>query len=143
MTVNIANNSDRRVGYDDLIAKFKLLPITSNGMLDEAIACLDALLARTDLDESAMGYVDVLAKLIEDYEDRRFGWPEKSDDGELLRHLIEFKDVSQADVARETDISRSTISEIISGKRRLNREHIDRLAKYFHVNPSIFFGETD
>ncbi len=142
MATTSINNSDRSVGYDKLIGEFRLLPITSDAMLDAAIARLDGLLARTDLDESAAGYIDVLAKLIEDYEDRRFGWPAIANDGELLRCLLEFKDISQADLARDVDMPRSTISEILAGKRALNRDHIRRLADYFHVSPAVFFNET-
>jgi HTH-type transcriptional regulator/antitoxin HigA len=37
-------------------------------------------------------------------------------DADLLRHLIEAKGVSQADVARETGIAESTISEVLGGQ---------------------------
>jgi HTH-type transcriptional regulator / antitoxin HigA len=35
-------------------------------------------------------------------------------------------------------IAVSTISEVLCGKRTLNRDHIGRLARYFHVSPDTF-----
>jgi HTH-type transcriptional regulator/antitoxin HigA len=47
-----------------------------------------------------------------------------------------------AEVARATKIAESTISEVLSGKRSLNRLHITRLAAYFHVKPEVFFRKA-
>jgi len=33
----------------------------------------------------------------------------------------------------------SIVSEILSGKRELNKEHIKRLSERFHVSPELFF----
>ena len=59
-------------------------------------------------------------------------------DAEMLRHLIEAKGVSQTEVADATGIAVSTISEVLQGKRTLNRGHIGKLAKYFSVPPDVF-----
>jgi len=59
-------------------------------------------------------------------------------DGEMLRHLIEAKGVSQTEVSRATGIANSSISEILKGKRSLNRSHIGKLARYFNVSPEVF-----
>jgi HTH-type transcriptional regulator/antitoxin HigA len=37
-------------------------------------------------------------------------------------------------------IAVSTISEILAGKRGLNRKHIEALARYFHIEPSVFIS---
>jgi HTH-type transcriptional regulator/antitoxin HigA len=33
----------------------------------------------------------------------------------------------------------SIVSEVLSGKRELNKEHIKRLSDRFHVSPELFF----
>jgi len=33
----------------------------------------------------------------------------------------------------------SVVSEVLSGKREMNKEHIRRLSERFHVSPEIFF----
>ena len=59
----------------------------------------------------------------------------------MLRLLIEAKEVSQAKVAKDTRIAESTISEVLAGKRKLNRAQIGKLARYFKVSPAAFAFE--
>jgi HTH-type transcriptional regulator / antitoxin HigA len=33
----------------------------------------------------------------------------------------------------------SVVSEVLSGKRKLNAKHIEQLSKRFHVSPAVFF----
>jgi HTH-type transcriptional regulator/antitoxin HigA len=35
--------------------------------------------------------------------------------------------------------TRSIVSEVLSGKRDLNKDHIERLSARFHVSPEVFF----
>jgi HTH-type transcriptional regulator/antitoxin HigA len=55
-----------------------------------------------------------------------------------MRLLIEAKKVTQTQVAKATGIVESTISEVLSGKRKLNRKQIGKLARYFRVSPEAF-----
>ena len=57
---------------------------------------------------------------------------------DMLRFLIDNRATTQTEVATETGIAESTISEILAGKRELNRKHIEVLARHFHVNPAVF-----
>jgi HTH-type transcriptional regulator/antitoxin HigA len=56
----------------------------------------------------------------------------------MLLHLIEAKGSTQAELARQTGVSRSTISEVLKGKRSISVEIAFRLADYFHVEPTLF-----
>ncbi len=99
-----------------------------------------SLLDKDQRDADEEDYLDVLGDLVEKYETSAHPIPPVSD-ADMLRHLIEAKGVTQAEVAEETGISRSTISEILSGKRTLNRRHIDALAGFFHVSPAVFLAK--
>jgi len=57
---------------------------------------------------------------------------------DVLRFLLDQNGLSQRDIATELG-SESTVSLVLSGKRRLNRDHIARLSERFHVSPSVFF----
>jgi HTH-type transcriptional regulator / antitoxin HigA len=57
---------------------------------------------------------------------------------EMLGHLIEAKGVSQTEVSKATGIADSTMSEVLKGKRSLNRSLIGKLARYFSVSPDVF-----
>lgn len=123
--------------YLALIQRFPLRPIRSEDALDRAIAIVDELTDREDLDEWEKDYLDVLSDLIERYETE---WHplEAVSDAAMLAHLLEAKGITQAELARETQIAESTISAILTGKRTLNRSQISRLACCFKVNPSAF-----
>ena len=51
--------------------------------------------------------------------------------------------MTQAEVARATKIAESRISEVLSGKRRLTRGQIEKLAAYFHVSPAVFLSAAE
>jgi HTH-type transcriptional regulator/antitoxin HigA len=127
----------RRDVYLELVQRFPLRPIRSDEELRRATEVIDALIDRDDLDQDERDYLDVLSDLVERYESDRYPMPPSSD-AEVLAHLIEARQVSQAEVARATGIAESTISEVLAGKRVLNRAHIGRLARYFNVGPGAF-----
>ena len=54
--------------------------------------------------------------------------------GELLAHLLESKGKMQAALAMETGISKSIVSEAISGKRGLSIANIKSISKYLNVH---------
>jgi|LGVF01.1.fsa_nt_gb HTH-type transcriptional regulator/antitoxin HigA len=83
-------------------------------------------------------YAETLAILIESYEERRF--PIKHATGvEVLRFLMEQNGLKQKDLIGALG-SKSTISEILNGRRPLNLNHIRKLAEQFHVKPATFIS---
>ena len=124
-------------GYLQLIRKFPLRPIRSEAELDQAIAVIDELVVRSKRSAAEDDYLDVLGDLVRQYESEHHPIPHVSD-GELLRFLLEMRDRTQTQVAKETGIAESTISEVLSGKRKLNRRQIGKLAEYFNITPGTF-----
>lgn len=98
---------------------------------------VDSLLDQRKLASEEEDYLDVLGDLVERYESEAHPIPPVSD-AEMLRHLIEAKGVSQTKISAATGIANSTVSEILKGKRFLNRTHIGKLARYFKVSPEVF-----
>ena len=127
--------------YLELVRRFPLRPIRTNADLDAAVAVVDSLIDQDELSPPEQDYLDVLGDLIETFEDEAV--PMRSvGDADMLRFLIENKGTTQAAVAKQVRIPESTISEVLAGKRKLNRKQIGKLARYFHVEPGAFaFGE--
>jgi HTH-type transcriptional regulator / antitoxin HigA len=123
--------------YFELVLRFPLRPIRSDKQLTTAVKIVDSLLDRKDLAPDEQDYLEVLGDLIEQYESEAHPMAPVSD-VEMLRHLIEAKGVSQTEVSKATGIADSTISEVLKGKRSLNRGHIGKLARYFGVSPEVF-----
>jgi HTH-type transcriptional regulator / antitoxin HigA len=125
--------------YLTLIRRFPLRPIRTEAELDAAAAIIDELTGLDDLSSTESDYLDVLGDLVEKYEDEHVEMPHVSD-AEMLRSLMDEKGVSQADVVRGTEISKTVLSLVLHGKRDLTREHIEVLSRYFGVNPAAFLG---
>jgi HTH-type transcriptional regulator / antitoxin HigA len=126
--------------YLDLIRHFPLRPIRSEKELDKAIQVMDSLLDLGALSSDEQDYLDVLADLVERYETDHHPIPPLSD-ADLLRHLIEAKETTQVQVAQAAGIAESTLSELLSGKRSLNRTQIAKLSRFFHVEPGVFYAD--
>lgn len=122
-----------------LIRKFPLRPIRSDEELDEAITVMNELIERTKLSSAEDDYLEVLGYLVRQYEEVHHPILPVTD-GELLRFLIETRELTQSQVAKESGISESTVSELLSGRRKLNRRQIAKFAAYFHVDPGTFLG---
>jgi len=123
--------------YLELVLRFPLRPVRSEKGLSAAVKMVDSLLDRKAIAAEEEDYLEVLGDLIELYESEAHPIAPVSD-MEMLRHLIEAKGVSQAAVSKATGIVDSTISEVLKGKRSLNRGHIGKLARYFRVSPGVF-----
>ena len=125
--------------YLELIHAFPLRPIRNESELKRATKVIEQLMIREEDDLSADegAYLEVLAGLVEEYEDEHYPMGE-STPARMLEFFIDQRDVTQRDVAQKTGIPVSTISELLSEKREFTRNHIERLSEYFHVNPSVF-----
>jgi HTH-type transcriptional regulator/antitoxin HigA len=80
---------------------------------------------------------DLLTLLIEDFEEKRYRLP-RAKPLDVLRFLMEQRNLLQKDLA-DVFGTRSIVSEVLSGKRDLNKDHIERLSARFHVSPELFF----
>lgn len=134
--IPMTNDRDAMRSYHELIEEFPLIVIRDDDHLDAAIEFLDGLLRR-DLDEGQEAYLEVLENLIEAYEEEHVSIPDASE-SDVLRFLMESNDLSQSQLARETGIPQSTISNVLRDARRLTRDQIETFAGYFQVGPGAF-----
>jgi HTH-type transcriptional regulator / antitoxin HigA len=126
----------QRDSYLELVQMFPLTSLRSDEHLETAQAVLDELLAKRDLDEGEHLYLDGLSDLVADYEDEHHPIAPASD-ADMLRHLMDAKGVTQAQLHRDTGIAKSTISEMLAGRKAFTRQTIRKLADYFHVDVGV------
>ena len=126
--------------YLELIRRFPLRPLRSDADLNAAVAVVDGLIDGDDLTNAERDYLDVLSDLVESYEDAAVPM-RVVDDAEMLRFLIENRSITQSELARQSRIAESTLSEVQSGKRNLTRTQIGKLARFFQVEPGVFSFE--
>jgi len=125
-----------RDAYLELVQAFPLASIKSDEHLDTAQEVMDQLLAKRELDDGEDMYLDALSDLVATYEDEHHAIAPPSD-ADMLRFLMEAKDVTQSQLSRETGIAKSTISEVLAGKKAFSRQIIRKFADYFRVNVSV------
>jgi HTH-type transcriptional regulator/antitoxin HigA len=132
--------STRRVDleYGRLLAKCSPKVIRTEKANEEYTEALYALDQRSaKLTRAERELAELLTLLIEDFESKRYKLP-RAKPVEILRFLMDQYGLKQKDLA-DVFGTRSIVSEVLSGKRKLNREHIQRLSDRFHVSPEAFF----
>lgn len=126
----------KKNSYLALVLSFPLASIGNDDHLAAAQSVLDRLLARHDLDEGESLYLDALSDLVAGYEDEHHAIAPASD-ADMLRHLMDAKAVTQTVLHHETGIPKSTISEILAGKKPFSRQIIRKLGAFFNVDVSV------
>ncbi len=122
--------------YLALCREFPLLSISDKAQLDEAIARIGELIDRDDLSDGEKAYLDALADLVEVFEDEHVPIPAVSG-LEVLRHLMEEHGLRQQDLVPLFG-NKSTVSEVLSGKRALALPHIVKLSEHFGLPADVF-----
>jgi HTH-type transcriptional regulator / antitoxin HigA len=135
MDSGIANSE-----YGRLLRKFAPKVIHSendndNEIYTEALYELDQRSGKLTRAEKELA--ELLTLLIEDFESKRYELS-RTKPLEVVRFLMEQHDLKQKDLV-DVFGARSIVPEVLSGKRKLNREHIERLGERFHVSPDVFF----
>jgi HTH-type transcriptional regulator/antitoxin HigA len=133
----VATTPNGRDLYLGLVQRFPLRRLRSDAELDRAIAIVDELVTRGDLTAGEEDYLDVLSDLVHKYESSEHPIAPASD-AEVLRYLMDSRGLNQVQLAKETGIHVSTISEVLANHRGLSRHNIGVLSRYFSVSPAVF-----
>jgi HTH-type transcriptional regulator / antitoxin HigA len=90
-----------------------------------------------DLSADERKLAELLTLLIEDFEEKHYQLP-KAAPLEVVSFLMDQHGLKQKDLV-DVFGTPSIVSEVLSGKRDLNKDHIARLSERFHVSPELFF----
>jgi len=117
--------------------------IDNDGDYKEALALMDELIEDYDNNKPL---IDVLSLSIEKWEDQSDYFSEfnsainkLNNDISLLKVLMCQYQLKGEDLKNEIG-SKSLVSMILNGKRKLTTEHIQALSNRFNVSPSLFFS---
>jgi HTH-type transcriptional regulator / antitoxin HigA len=121
-----------RDSYLELVLAFSLASIKSDRHLSAAQKVMDRLLAKAKLDHGEETYLEALSDLVAAYEDQHHTI-EPASDADMLRHLMEAKGATQAQLSQQTGLAKSSVSEVLAGRKPFSRQMIRKLAEYFKV----------
>lgn len=123
--------------YADLLTEVKPRLIRSEREHNRALAVVEKLMDKPRKSAAEKDMIELLATLIDQYEERIWPTPEFST-GEMLKFLLEQRKMSQTELAHQTGIPQSTIANVIAGRRQLSKSSVSILAKFFKTSPAIF-----
>ena len=125
----------------ELYRRFLPMVIRDEGRLEATQAVVDELLAKPVLSDEEATYLDLLGTLIHDWEDDHELIPEISG-VELARALLSERRLRQRDLVEAGVFpTESVASEVLSGRRRLQLEHVLAMSRFFELPPDVFLPD--
>jgi HTH-type transcriptional regulator/antitoxin HigA len=121
--------------WPDIKSIFSVAHSTSE--YDRQVSFLDSLLDEIgeEEDHPLASLVETVGSLVETYEAANLPEP-KGSPADILNYLMQDHGVRQGDLPEVG--SQGVISEILSGKRRLNTRQAKALGERFGVSPAVF-----
>jgi HTH-type transcriptional regulator / antitoxin HigA len=125
------------IDYGTLLCETKPEVIDGEEEHRRDIEILERLTAQETVSEAEKKLIALLTVLVEQFENKNYP---VLDVGplDIIRHLMEEHQLRQKDL---TDVfgTESIVSDVLNGKRDLNKDHIKRLSERFKVSPAVFF----
>lgn len=122
--------------YAALLAKSLPQRIRSRSEHRERVAELEVLAARRDLTPEEDAWFELLAILVEQYENKAAPIPD-APPAEVLRFLMDQHGLRQVDLL-PIFASRGAASDAVNGKRAISKAQAKKLAERFHVSVDCF-----
>ena len=116
--------------YRQLMLNYLPRPIQTEAEHRKALKHLEKIMVPNPSKGLAM-FIEVLATLVEQYEEKQHPMPEANPAG-MLAHCIEAKGITAAQVSRDTGISTTVLSNILAGRRGISSTNAVKLGQYFN-----------
>lgn len=130
--------------YKALIERFPLVPIKNDAHLNEAHEVAQGLMLRDEpLAEDEGEYLEVLLDEIAKYENKNHAliYADLAPH-QILQSFMKDHNLKQVAVQEILAVSSGVMSELVSGKRELTKEHCVKLGRFFKVSPALFLPKV-
>jgi HTH-type transcriptional regulator / antitoxin HigA len=128
--------------YQELLLDYSPRPVRNDREYRRTMRSIERLMKKPKLSDAENELLELLATLAEQYESIEYPTPRASQ-ADLLAHLIDAREITQAELARQTGIPRSVITNILKERRKISQANIAKLAEYFHVSAAEFIENGD
>jgi antitoxin component HigA of HigAB toxin-antitoxin module len=130
------------VTYRELLDEVVPRPISSDAAYQRALRQIERLMRRPRRTRAEDDMIALLAMLIEQYEiGLGYDTPQLAP-RDRLAGLIDAREWTQTELARQTGVPRPTINEILAGKRPISKRAAIRFARCFRVPVEQFLGDA-
>jgi HTH-type transcriptional regulator/antitoxin HigA len=133
------NEKRAKVGYAELLAEYMPTVINSERENERALIKLNRLISKGEENWTAAEarIFELLSYLIEKFEDQAYPIGKLTSPVDSLRALMEERGLKQADLAPIVG-GQSVVSDVLKGKREINRRQAKQLAELYHYPIAVF-----
>ncbi|MEH2057494.1 MAG: transcriptional regulator [Nostoc sp.] len=122
--------------YSHLLSQHQPRIIKTEEENEKFLETVEELLSRSHLTPEEDALLELLVKLIEDFEDKHYQLNVSTPYSRLL-HLMEARGLEQADLV-EILGSSEIVTKIMNRELEITKEQAEALGNFFHVEPSLF-----
>ncbi len=122
------------VTYKQLLQEVVPRPISSDREYKRALKQIERLMHAVHKTRAEDDMIELLGTLIEQYEVRLGYTDPVLSPRDRLAGLMEARELTQTDLSERAHVPRTTLNEILSGKRGISKTIALRLATFFGVN---------
>lgn len=125
--------------YSQLLSKYQPRIIQTEAENNYFLEVVEELLARKNLTPEENTILDLLVKLIEDFEDKHYQL-NKSTPSSIMLHLMEAQDKNKESLIPIFD-SLENVDKVIDGDLKITPQHAQKLGSLFNVDASLFMED--
>ncbi|MEH2108894.1 helix-turn-helix domain-containing protein [Nostoc sp.] len=122
--------------YSQLLSQHQPQTIKTEEENEKFLDAVEELLSCYHLTPEEDALLELLVKLIEDFEDKHYQLNSSTPYSRLL-HLMEAMGLEQADLV-EILGSSEIVTKIMNSELEITKKQAEALGKFFHVEPSLF-----
>jgi HTH-type transcriptional regulator/antitoxin HigA len=124
--------------YSELLSQHQPRIIKTEEENEKFLVIVEELLSRPNLTLEEDALLELLVKLIEDFEDKHYQINASTLHSRLL-HLMEARSLEQSDLVKILGSS-EVVASVINGELEITEEQAEALGKFFHVEPRLFLS---
>lgn len=122
--------------YSSLLSKYQPLIIKTEEENEIFLEIVEELLSRQNLTPEEDALLELLVKLIEDFEDKHYQLNTSTPHSRLV-HLMDARSIEAEDL-REIMGSSEAVVEVINDRLEITKKQAEDLGRLFHVDPGLF-----
>ena len=126
---------DRNI-YRKLLSKYQPRIIKTEEKNEFFLEIVEELISTKNLKSEEEALLQLLVKLIEDFEDKHYQINASTPQSRLL-HLMEARSLDATDLL-EIMGSREAVVEVINDRLEITKQQAEALGRFFHVDPGLF-----
>jgi HTH-type transcriptional regulator / antitoxin HigA len=123
--------------YGQLLAQYQPQVIASEAENERLLEIIEELMSCPKRTPEQDRVLQLLVALVEQFEENHYRL-NASTLQSLLLHLMEARNLKQADLIGVISASRGVISEVVNGKRQITKNQAKKLGEFFSVDPGLF-----